>query len=324
VRRHRGRLAAACLAPQVGCSAMANAGATGTRSMFGGQSSSKRRTAPAFGFGSGTRDQQSKVFVSQEHAKLSSNRDSPGPNYQLTPAVGTQAASGNKTAPQWAFGTAQRFNFNSKVSTSLPGPGQYDAHPGVGTQVSSKNSSAPVFGFGSSDREMMAKVFIAEEHNKALYGAGSPGPMTYTLRGAVGKQVHSRTKDEPTWVFGSSKRFVYDHVKRAAVSPGPGTYQATDAVGTQVVSTKPSTPRFGFGTSNRHHQEKVYLTVEHERSSAGRDSPGPGNYLMMPGAGSKQPESNIHSAASWGFGTAQRFTKTKDGTGTPGPGSYVI
>lgn len=299
------------------------AAATGTKSTFGGQTSSKRRSAPSFGFGSGTRAQQDKVFVSQEHAKLSSNRDSPGPNYQLRSAVGTQVASRNKSAPLWAFGTAQRFNFNPG-KMAPPGPGQYDAHPGVGAQVSSKNSSAPIFGFGSSTREQVNKVFIAEEHNKALYGVGSPGPMAYNLTASVGKQVLSRTVDQPTWVFGSSKRFVYDHVKRAAVSPGPGTYTATEGVGPQVVSTKPSTPRFGFGTSNRQHQEKVYLTVEHERSSAGRDSPGPGNYLMMPGAGSKQPESNIHSASAWGFGTATRFSKTKDGAGTPGPGSYVI
>lgn len=84
---------------------------------------------------------------------------------------------------------------------------------------------------------------------------------------------------------------------------GPGTYQATDGVGPQVASTKPSTPRFGFGTSDRQHQTKVYLSVEHERAAVGRDSPGPGNYSMMPSTGSKQPQSNINSAASWGFGT---------------------
>lgn len=299
-------------------------GVGGTKSTFGDQSVSRRRSAPSYGFGSGTRNGQEKVFVSQEHARLvPGNSVAPGPQYNLKNSVGTQVDSGNKSAPQWAFGTASRFNF-SKREGAPPGPGQYDAHPGVGTQASSKNSSAPIYGFGSSTRDQVGKVFIAEEHNKALYGVGSPGPMMYNLPGSVGKQVHSRTVDQPTWVFGSSKRFVYDHVKRAAVSPGPGSYDATNAVGPQVASTKPSTPRFGFGTSDRQKQEKVYLSAEHERSTAGRGSPGPGNYAMMPSTGNKQPQSNIHSAASWGFGTAERFAKTKRDVGTPGPGSYVV
>jgi len=295
----------------------------GTKSTFGPQDVSRRRSSPAFGFGSGTRKGQEKVFVSQEHSRLSNNPNSPGPQYDLKSSVDKQVDSSNKTAPQWAFGTAQRFNFNP-TKGGVPGPGQYDAHPGVGTQVSSKNNSSPIFGFGSSTREHVAKVFIAEEHNKALYGVASPGPMTYNLKGSVGKQVHSRTVDQPAWVFGSSQRFVYDHVKRAATSPGPGTYTATNSVGTQVASTKPSTPRFGFGTSNWAHQEKVYLSTEHERASVGRQSPGPANYAMMPSTGSKQPQSNINSASAWGFGTAQRFAKVKPNAGTPGPGSYVI
>ena len=59
---------------------MATAPAGGTRTTFGSQSSSRRRSAPSFGFGSGTREMQEKVFVSQEHAALSSGGvRSPGP-----------------------------------------------------------------------------------------------------------------------------------------------------------------------------------------------------------------------------------------------------
>ena len=116
----------------------------------------------------------------------------------------------------------------------------------------------------------------------------------------------------------------YEHVKRASTSPGPGAYTCTPAVGLQVASTKPSTPRFGFGTSDRHHQEKVYLSAEHERSTAGRDSPGPGQYVQPPTTGQKQPQSNIHSASSWGFGTASRFVRGDKNNSSPGPGSYVV
>ena len=41
-----------------------------TKSTFGPQFSTARRTAPAFGFGSSTRAQANKLFVSHEHTKL--------------------------------------------------------------------------------------------------------------------------------------------------------------------------------------------------------------------------------------------------------------
>ena len=58
---------------------------------------------------------------------------------------------------------------------------------------------------------------------------------------------------------------------------------------------------------------------------SGKDAPGPGNYAQAPSTGMKQPQSNIHTASSWGFGTAERFNKTsKSASGTPGPGTYVV
>lgn len=117
---------------------------------------------------------------------------------------------------------------------------------------------------------------------------------------------------------------MYDHVKRAATSPGPGSYTQIAAVGIQASSTKPSTPRFGFGSSNREHMAKVYISPDHEKVTGGRDAPGPGAYAQVPSTGQKQPMSNVHTAASWGFGTAERFNKVSKQSGTPGPGTYVI
>ena len=117
---------------------------------------------------------------------------------------------------------------------------------------------------------------------------------------------------------------MYDHVKRAATSPGPGSYTTINSVGVQVASTKPSTPRFGFGSSNRDHMAKVYISQDHEKTSGGRDAPGPGAYALTPSTGHKQAQSNIHTASSWGFGTSERFNKVSKHTGTPGPGTYVI
>ena len=167
----------------------------GTRSTFGDQSSSKRRSAPSFGFGSGTRDMQEKVFVSQEHSQLANGGSrSPGPAvYTARSSISNQVSSASRSAPQWAFGTGQRFMTNSRAAGSVPGPGTYELHTSVGTQVNSKQSSAPLFGFGSSTRTNQEKVYIAEEHNKALYGTNSPGPMTYSLPNSVGKQVSATT-----------------------------------------------------------------------------------------------------------------------------------
>merc|ERR1740138_1023403 len=195
---------------------------------------------------------------------------------------------------------------------------------GVGVQVSSSKETQPMFGFGSAGREHVAKVFVSEDHNKSLHGVESPGPQVYTLNGAVGKQELSRTRNQPAWVFASSNRFKYEHVKRAATSPGPGAYSLNQSVGSQVISTKESAPMPGFGTSNREHMNKLYISTDHEKAQTGNNSPGPCNYALPESTG-KQPLSKYSSMPQWGFGTAERWTANK-GTNatTPGPGSYCI
>jgi len=301
--------------------------AMSTRSMFGDQSLSKRSSAPQYGFGSSTRDHQAKVFTSPEHAKLSAPRVSPGPAvYSLRSAVGGQVDGRKNSAPQWAFGTAERF-MGEKRSIANPGPGAYDSKSGIGPQTASQRTSQPVFGFGSSTRDMVAKVFLSEGHNKDKYGVASPGPAVYQQTGSIGKQQLSKTKDQPAWVFGSSQRFQYDHVKRAAGSPGPGAYSLKEAVGPQVASTKASSPMPGFGTSNRAHQAKVYMSPEHEKSFQGLASPGPCTYTLVPATG-KQQLSQMATSSSWGFGTAARWSgqgkQSPNKMNTPGPGSYCV
>jgi len=295
-----------------------------TRSMFGSQPVSRRRSSPMFGFGSSTRHQAAKVFLSSEHAKLSTSGFSPGPSaYTLRASVGSQADGRKASSPQWVFGSAERFGYGA-TGIQNPGPGSYDMPTGVGQQVSSSKQTQPMFGFGSAGREHVAKVFVSEDHNKSLFGIDSPGPQVYTLQGAVGRQDLSKTRNQPAWVFASSNRFRYDHVKRAATSPGPGSYTLSQSVGSQVVSTKASSPMPGFGTSNRDQMNKLYISTEHEKAQSGNNSPGPCNYAL-PEATGRQPLSKFKSGASWGFGTSSRWTANKrDGTSTPGPGSYCI
>ena len=70
--------------------------------------------------------------------------------------------------------------------------------------------------------------------------------------------------------------------------------------------------------------EKVYISPEHDKLTAGRFAPGPGQYPMGPSTGEKQVASNLQSAAKYGFGTSQRFANTAKTSFTPGPGSYVV
>lgn len=299
----------------------------GARTMFGDQCVSKRPSAPSYGFGSASRAQVQKLFVSKEHSKTSGGAHSPGPSvYTLRGSVGTQPDGRKVSAPNWAFGTSERFGYANK-SQAAPGPGAYAERSAFGSQATSKQQSQPIYGFGSGTREHAAKCFVSEDHNKSRHGMESPGPMVYKLGGAFGRQQQSRGANQPAWVFGSTNRFQYDHVKRAATSPGPGAYSLGQAVGTQVSSTKSSAAAFGFGTSDRAHVAKMYISPEHEKMSQGVNSPGPMTYTLTDAVG-KQYKSNNPSSASWGFGTAQRFAAQDGRPGargaTPGPGAYVV
>lgn len=296
-----------------------------TKSMLGTQVSSKKTSAPAYGFGSSSRQQANKVFVSSEHARLASHGAPPGPSaYSLRGAVAGQPDSRKTSAPNWAFGTAERFTYEKK-NTANPGPGAYASQGAFGGQVNSGQSTNPIYGFGSSERKHVVNLFVSEEHNKSRHGKESPGPQVYKLKGAFNKQDASKNRTAAQWVFGSQERFQYDHVKRAMTSPGPGAYSQSQAVGSQVSSTRPSSYSFGFGTSDRGHMEKVYLTPEHEKMMAGVHSPGPSSYSLQEATG-KQALSQNHSASSWGFGSASRWTSSEKLTGskTPGPGAYCI
>ena len=326
--------------------------------MFGNQATSRRRSAPSFGFGSSTRNQAGKVFISREHAKLATSGFSPGPSaYTLRAAVGTQNDGRKRSSPQWVFGSSDRFMQGKKgiqdpgvlhsplcathlhqapsaahhfpltrffFACCVSGPGAYDVKPGLGVQVSSQTHTEPLFGFGTAGREHVAKVYLSEEHNKSLHGCDSPGPSMYTLNAAVGTQQLSKKSNQPKWVFASSNRFQYDHVKRATTSPGPGAYTLNAAVGNQVLSTMHSAATPGFGASTRDQMGKIYISPEHEKAQTGNNSPGPCNYALPEGTG-PQPLSKYHSLPAYGFGTAERWMPNKTTSAlAPGPGSYCI
>ena len=136
-----------------------------TRSMLGDQP--LKASAPKFSFGSSTRDQAGKVFVSQEHTALATaGKGSPGPAvYTLPPSVGGKQPDGRRAdPPSWGFGTAQRFRPRTAPvkpdghAGNNPGPGHYSAPPAsVGPQVLGRLKSEHSLGSAQQSAKMSGK-----------------------------------------------------------------------------------------------------------------------------------------------------------------------
>ena len=89
-----------------------------------------------------------------------------------------------------------------------------------GPQPLSPRKTAPAFGFGTASRDAFRRQFVSASQAERSPGVGrSPGAV-YDVRGALGKQVHSRRLNAPSFGFGSSRRFGGLLVD----SPGPGAY----------------------------------------------------------------------------------------------------
>jgi len=288
------------------------------KSMFGTQELSSRRTAPAHGFGSSTRNHASKVFMGPEHAKTSSISCTPGPCYEAAGACGDQHDSGKTSPPQWCFGTADRFSTGPRKRT--PGPGTYENVGAFGKQDLSNRSTFPLYGFGTVDRGMAQKVFISSAHAASTYGQSSPGPAAmYTKAGGLAG---------PKYGFGTDERYQRRdrHLNDETELPGPGAYSSDSLVGgTQRSSRLTTQPAFGFGSSNREHSSRIFVSDLHAKSggsNAYNTSPGPAVYSLNSSIGT-QTTTRGKSASSWGFGKATRFDNKAYATDTPGPGSYA-
>ena len=97
---------------------------------MGVQPEGRRQRAPTMSFGSGTRAQREKVFITREHSRGQVSGDTPGPAapYYLGGSLGKQVSSRNSTRPGSAFGRAKRFAADERErrTNSVPGPGSYN------------------------------------------------------------------------------------------------------------------------------------------------------------------------------------------------------
>ncbi|KAL1529135.1 hypothetical protein AB1Y20_000095 [Prymnesium parvum] len=195
------------------------------------QMDSQKQSYSSWTFGTSTRQDQAKVYVSAQLAKgVSEFVDSPGPvAYEHSGAFNSQIDSRKKTNESYGLGTSQRFFYEHSHSgerAASPGPGTYNLRSAYGRQVTSDKPSYPSSSFPKADRDKTAvTVYLGPKQQAAFWGRNSPGPAVYTLTQAVGPQNSSRRPNMPKFGFGTSDRFAYmDLATRASNTPGPGSY----------------------------------------------------------------------------------------------------
>ena len=289
---------------------------------------STKKAAPAYGFGSASRDQVNKLFVSQEHTLIATGgKDSPGPAKYLLPAsVGGKQPDGRKPdPPTWTFSGANRFLYGYGKPDKKPGPDEYNMPPSVGgTQPDGARANAPSWGFGSATRDGVKKVFVSQKHTlTVLHGSHSPGPAKYLLPPSVGgKQPDGRKPDPPSYGFSSAAR--------TPVEPGndgPGfVYKITPAVGPQPDSQIKNMPLYSFGASTREVRERVFISQEHnEGMPPSCPTPGPANSYQLDSALGKQNSARKKTSPRVSFSQASRWAAHERELArntVPGPGAY--
>lgn len=185
---------------------------------------------------------------------------------------------------------------------------------GFGCQVASQKPTAPGIGFGSANRDGSSKLYISAEVDRANVkghgGPDSPGPI-YRVPEAMGnKHFLSTMESEASATFGSAKR----GSQAVSRNPGPGQYASDD----DATHHKPSSVK--FATASRNAAAKVHISAEHDKSSGGRDSPGPCMYDDRSGFSSL---SDRHREPAWSIGSSVRpNTAGSDSGSIPGAGAY--
>jgi hypothetical protein len=278
---------------------------------------SVRRSAPSFGFGSATREQAGKLFVSQEHtSKALSRQISPGPaRYTMLPSIGgpklgKQPDGRKPDPPVWKFATADRFLYGYGKSEQRPDPGAYTPAALTGNKQSdSARQDAPQWKIGTSTRAQARKVFISNKHQKSDLVGNSPGPAAYLLPATVGgKQPDGRMADQPTWTMPGRTRAQPEGIPE---SPGP-IYPLPRGIGKQPDHLR-SEPAYSMASPNRMPAEE-----------GGKLSPGP-IYESGSSLGAKQASSRNRRGARPTFGNEDRWAKHEAElrrNTIPAPGHY--
>mmetsp|Transcript_62238 Transcript_62238/g.138640 ORF Transcript_62238/g.138640 Transcript_62238/m.138640 type:complete len:297 (-) Transcript_62238:456-1346(-) len=179
------------------------------------QPDSKKLSYSSWKFGTSTRKDQAKVFISPAHAKsVTEFIDSPGPvAYGHKGSIGDQPDSRKATTESYGMGTSERFFYENTSQTSKqggPAPGTYNLRSAQGRQVTSDKTSNPISSFPRADRDETAeRVYLGPKQQLAFWGRNSPGPAVYNTTQSVGPQNSSQRPNVPKYGFGTADRFAY-------------------------------------------------------------------------------------------------------------------
>ena len=91
------------------------------------QAKSSRVSSAAFGFGTTTREQLQRLYISPGHLKIRLGTVSPGPVYDLHSSLGRQVLDSKTSYPAAKFRSEARFEEDRRenYARKTPGPGAY-------------------------------------------------------------------------------------------------------------------------------------------------------------------------------------------------------
>ncbi|CAG9466691.1 unnamed protein product [Pedinophyceae sp. YPF-701] len=292
---------------------------SGTRSQFGLQSESHKRSSPQVGFGSAPRfDSKQKRFISKGHSHALLPVWTPGPGtYKREGALGKQAYSERISKGEFSFCSDNRFGPSVRerqVAGKVPGPGAYPHPTSLGDQTLSVKASAGRVGFPTSQRSNQVCYKGQEEQ---FYARGTPGPGTYVPDRALGEQTLAGRTSAATVSFSREERAMNKGGSRAKAKamdvPGPGDYFKLEPIGTNK-------PAFSFSKAARGSRPGSLAAAKAEME-AGQGA----TKLKVPESLGSQLRSDKRTYPQFRFSQQQRFKAagTTDET-TPGPGSYWV
>lgn len=246
---------------------------------LGKQESSLKPTVGAFSFGTSSRDQLAKTYLTKEHDKRKIADCSPGPVYSFTYHTG-------KASPRYGFGTSQKLVApGDPYGESTIEANAISANPISVQDLKFKQQGSAVFGYDIREQNRNAAVTMC--HPCAGMGVTSPGPTAYSPDQIIVKERRPRYTFPGRREAGVGKK---DPSTPRCV--GPGSYHvAQSAMGAQPVSARKTSNNFSFGRAQRLNYTPGEGGMERssELSSLG-----------------KQVLSTGKSSAAYGFGTATR------------------
>ena len=204
----------------------------------GPQASSLRKTFPIYSLPKGTRSERERVFISHDHDKLSGDKDSPGPIYDISSTVGKARMAKFGSAPQRELQKSQSADSSIDLLGGLPDRQRVRFRSTKSTH------------FGSDTRNVIKNAAILKSHPQAFFGVHSPGPAAYSLVDGMGTQGRMVSMTTKTKILGSNSQ--------TPEGVGPGCYETPGSCGVvQFQSRIANQPVFSFGSGKQRPEPTV-------------------------------------------------------------------